>query len=272
MWICYNVTIDTFIIFFIYLVTIEIVWIGNWAYHCGFWYNDISQQIIITSNATQCSSLCFSNPNCTHYVWVPRSGNNCWLKSDKYITKDNAIAIFNEKTICGIVVEDANIEWSGDEGVGCDIPLTPENTITTADCRYQCDNIAGCSYYSYNSATSQCSFFKESNLTKADLLKVNDTNRTCGIIRLDWKSLFWAYGCDFFANDLNVIETVTLSDCMLRCQTAIVNCNHFTYVFSDSRCYYKSLVGISQSNAVRKAYTPNPIVCGIIPTGKFCLL
>lgn len=79
-----------------------IVWRGNWAMHCDFRGNDLSNA---RTMRRQCGLKCKSTSGCTHYNWTNVRGGTCWMKTGRVSKKD---ALFSKgdqgiANACGIV-------------------------------------------------------------------------------------------------------------------------------------------------------------------------
>ena len=71
--------------------------LGNsWSFGCNFANNDLTN--VITQREF-CSSRCRLTLGCTHYTW---SNGVCYLKRTA-VTKANAVKIFNQNAVCGIL-------------------------------------------------------------------------------------------------------------------------------------------------------------------------
>lgn len=79
----------------------EIQWDGqNSAQHCAFAGSDL---VSVPSKADECHDLCLSTQDCTHYTWTDYNSGRCWIKSDIFVSKSDALLKLDQNARCGIM-------------------------------------------------------------------------------------------------------------------------------------------------------------------------
>lgn len=67
-----------------------------WSYNCDF----IGENVAVErSEIADCGHICFSNIECTHFVWNKHDGGTCWLKGSGTI--ETPVEKYDENFLCG---------------------------------------------------------------------------------------------------------------------------------------------------------------------------
>lgn len=236
-----------------------------WARNCDFGGYDINKE---QSSSEECSQLCLSNLNCTHFTWGV--GSYCYMKS----AINPKASPFNG-AICGLVRRrktPSAFDWQeGNDGLvkwatNCDFgghDVQKEPSSSKEECRALCLANENCTHFTWG-VGSFC------YMKSAVNPKVSPFNgAVCGWVKgreplqFNWQKsnggqVKWARNCDFTGHEISK-EPSASDECAGLC-LANENCTHFNW--GGSYCNIKSAINPKLSS------TRNETICGSVDYRK----
>ncbi|OQV15021.1 putative Vascular endothelial growth factor receptor 2 [Hypsibius exemplaris] len=259
---------------------IGIKWNGNWAFACDFSpNNDISHAIVVRGE--ECSTLCASTPECTHFTWNPAifGGSYCFMKSGP-VSKADAFKIDGYPNVrCGIPDAKRACDGNYTSGCGCDhgfcykfitIPgvayepwcWTQQLGVSKPQAKF-----ASCTNHSQCSVQMTCGDGITYRGGAVHIPTTTDISRVK-------EEIIWTgnrgLACDWPGNDIRPVPSPSAEDCNSQC-AATLNCTHFTWTLAHDgygdTCFLKS-GAVQKTHAVistiRDRIVRAKAVCGLV--------
>ncbi|KAJ6650056.1 Limulus clotting factor C, partial [Pseudolycoriella hygida] len=145
---------------------------------CYFLNNDLTNTRIARDD---CNDRCAATPRCTHFTWTNYNGGTCWMKQNP-VTEMDAHISYDKAAVCGIVNNNANIEWKGkDWAFGCDFH---ENDIinvkgSSKECHENCLATVGCTHFSWTDFDGGTCWLKGNSVGKNEAYVSSDPSSVC---------------------------------------------------------------------------------------------